>query len=142
MKKYRIKNEAIEKSVCGLFATREAFEKQLNAWSEYHFNYYSNYSCIKIVVNSADSITGYACELYVATSDVEELIEYNPRVWNEYPKVTPPKKGWYRIQYEVEDVGYVRRVVYWNGKEWETHHSFVEKLAFGFKPWDDEEGKE
>jgi hypothetical protein len=61
-------------------------------------------------------------------------------VWNEYPKVTPPKEGWYRIQYEVDCVGYAHRVVYWNGKEWETNCSFVEKYAFGFKPWDDDDG--
>lgn len=70
----------------------------------------------------------------------EEVVEYDPKVWNEYPKVMPPEEGWYRIQYEVECVGYVRRVVYWNGKEWETHHLFVEKFAFGFKPWDDDGG--
>lgn len=140
--KYRIKNPEVEKAVRGLFKTQEDFEKQLNAWSEYHFKYYSSYSRIKIVAISAESITGYACELYVATSDIEEVVEYDPKVWNEYPKVTPPKEGWYRIQYEVEDVGNVRRVIYWNGKEWETHCSFIEKFAFGFKPWDDEESEE
>lgn len=70
----------------------------------------------------------------------KEVVKYDPKVWNEYPKVIPPKEGWYRVQYEVECIGYVRRVVYWNGKEWETHHSFVERFAFGFKPWDDDCG--
>lgn len=141
--KYRIKNLEIEKAVRGLFKTQEAFEKELNHWSEHHFKYHPYYSCIKIEANSAESITGFTCELYVATSDIEEVVEYDPKRWNEYPKVTPPKEGWYRIQYEVECVGYVRRVVYWNGKEWETHHHFVEKFAFRFKPWDDEwENKE
>ena len=95
-KKYRIKNEAVEKAVRGLFVTQEAFEKQLNAWSEYHFKYYSNYSCIKIVANSAESITGYACELYVATSDIEEVVEYDPNGWNEM-SVKPPANGQYLV---------------------------------------------
>ncbi len=81
-----------------------------------------------------------ANEFQKQSEDSEEVVKYDPKVWNEYPKVMPPKEGWYRIQYEVECVGYVRRVVYWNGTEWETHHLFVEKFAFCFKPWDDECG--
>lgn len=140
--KYRIKNPEVEKAVRGMFTTQEAFEKELNAWSEHHFKYHPDYSQLKIEANSAESITGYTCELYVATSDVEEVIEYDPKVWNEYPKVTPPKEGWYRIHFEIEDVGYARHVFYWNGKGWETNRPFVGRFAFGFKPWDDEESEE
>ena len=148
--KYRIKNLEIEKAVRGLFTTQEAFEKQLNAWSEYHFKYYSNYSCIKIVANSAESITGYACELYVATSDVEEVVEYDPKVWNKYPKVKPPKEGWYRVEHDYQDED-IHRAMYWDGENWldqemvfkgQTGWIKIEKNNPRFKPWDDEEGEE
>ena len=97
MKTYRIKNPDIEKAVRGLFKTQEAFEKELNHWSEHHFKYHAYLSYIKIEANSAESITGFTCELYVATSDIEEVVEYDPAVWNEYPKVKPPKEGNYLV---------------------------------------------
>lgn len=148
--KYRIKNPDIEKAVRGLFVTQEAFEKQLNAWSEYHFKYYSNYSCIKIVANSAESITGYACELYVATSDVEEVVEYDPKVWNDYSKVKPPKEGWYRVEHDCKDE-VIHRAMYWDGENWldqemvfkrQTGWIKIEKGNPRFKPWDNEESEE
>lgn len=138
MAKYRIKNEAVEKAVRGLFKTQEAFEKQLNAWSEYHFKYYSNYSCIKIVANSAESITGYACELYVATSDVEEIIEYDPRKWNPYPQVTPPKDDYYRVQMTLPNFEVKRFMLEWLDGKWRVNHLYEHRELL-FKPWDDEE---
>ena len=141
--KYRIKNEAIEKAVRGLFKTQEAFEKQLNAWSEYHFKYYHTYSCIKIVANSAESITGYACELYVATSDVEEVVDYDPKKWNEYSKVKPPENVWMRC--EMHTIDSIRKVgaIFQDG-EWRNHEGCSYRTSgwycVRFKPWDDEGG--
>ena len=148
--KYRIKNPEVEKAVRGLFVTQEAFEKQLNAWSEYHFKYYPDYICIKIVASSAESITGYACELYVATSDVEEVVEYDPKVWNPYPQVTPPKEGWYRVEHDYQD-DVIHRAMYWDGENW-LDQKMISKRQEGwiildkgnprFKPWDDEGSEE
>ena len=142
-KKYRIKHESVEKAVRGLFKTQEAFEKKLNAWSEHHFKYHPDYSCIKIVANSAESITGVTCELYVATSDIEEVVEYDPKKWNQGPKVRPIKKGNYRVEHD--ENGYTYKFgFYWNGHFWEGRkgygpigsNSFQD--GFRFKPWYDE----
>lgn len=144
MTKYRIKNEAIEKAVRGLFKTQEAFEKELNHWSEHHFKYHPYYSCIKIEANSAESITGFTCELYVATSDIEEVVEYNPKTWNDISKVKPPKQGLYRVEWR-DAQGVCRKYdVHW----FDGHHfmaafeSMHGPLTAFFKPWDDEEIKE
>lgn len=94
--KYRIKNPEVEQAVRGLFKTQEAFEKELNHWSEHHFKYHPYYSCIKIEANSAESITGFTCELYVAASDIEEVVEYDPNGWNEM-SVLPPNDGQFLV---------------------------------------------
>lgn len=148
--KYRIKNPEVEKAVRGFFTTQEAFEKELNAWSEHHFKYHAYLSQLKIEANSAESITGCTCALYVATSDVEEVVEYDPKVWNEYPKVTPPKEGWYRVEHDYQDE-VIHRAMYWDGEYWldqemvfkrQTGGIMLEKGNPRFKPWDDEEIKE
>lgn len=134
--KYRIKNPEVEKAVRGLFKTQEDFEAQLNL--ECEKQKHSVYRIFRIAIEPNLCVLNSDSSVSILKSDVEEVVEYDSKVWNEYPKVKPPKEGWYRIQYEVDCVGYVRRVVYWNGKEWETHCSFVEKYAFSFKPWDDD----
>ncbi len=139
--KYRIKNPDIEKAIRGLFVTQEAFEKQLNAWSEYHFKYYPDYSCIKIVANSAESITWYSCELYVATSDVEEVFEYNSKVWNPYPQVTPPKDDYYRVQMTLPNFEVKRFMLEWRDGKWRVNHLYEHRELL-FKPWDDDESEE
>lgn len=145
--KYRIKTPEVENAVRGMFTTQEAFEKKLNAWSEHHFKNHPHHICIKIVANSAESITGYTCELYVATSDIEEVIEYDSKVWNPFPQVQPPKKGWYRIESkDWHGVDY-KQAFYWDGGVWRYEPyggSISETLTpiIKFKPWDDEEDKE
>lgn len=140
MKKYRIKNEAVEKAVRGLFLCEQFFEEALQSYCKHYMGSFDD--CVFLRVTDLQSVMGKTCELYIKKDDIELIEEYNPKAWNEYPKVIPPKEGWYRIHYEIEDVGYVRRVIYWNGKEWETNCPFVERFAFGFKPRDDEEGEE
>ena len=137
--KYRIKNPKVEKAVCGLFKTQEGFKKYFNASCVNQMD--CGFDYIKLIVHKNQSVTGFPVALLIKKSDIEEEVEYDPKDWNEYPKVTPPKEGWYQVHYEVEDVGYVRLVIYWNGKEWETNCPFVGRFAFGFKPWDDEGGK-
>ena len=138
--KYRIKKPEVENAIRGMFKDQSEFECILNAVCVGQMGDTHNH--LRFVVNSERSVTGEMVYVDIKKSDIETTDEYNPKVWNEYPKVTPPKEGWYRIHYEIEDVGYVRRVIYWNGKEWETNCPFVERFAFGFKPWDDEESEE
>lgn len=137
--KYRIKKPEVENAIRGMFKDQSEFEFILNAVCVGQMGDTENY--LRFVVNSERSVTGKRVYVDIKKSDVEEVVEYDPKVWNEYPKVKPPKEGCYQVHYEIEDVGYVRRDIYWNGKEWETNCPFVERFAFGFKPRDDEENK-
>ena len=69
---------------------------------------------------------------------VEEVVEYDPKVWNEYSKVKPPKKGYYRVELR-NDSGEVelRSVEYWD-KTFEASYLSPKPLNLFFKPWDDE----
>lgn len=136
--KYRIKNPEVEKAVRGMFTTKKAFEKELNAWSEHHFKYHPDHSQLKIEANSAESITGYTCELYVATSDVEEVHEYSHQKWNPYPQVTPPKDDYYRVQMTLPNFEVRRFMLEWRDGKWRVDY-LPEHQELLFKPWDDGE---
>lgn len=130
--KYRIKNPEVEKAIRHLYKANFPFDG-LTAYERIPES-----KVIRFYVNEKSSVSDCNLIFELHESLVEEIVEYDSKVWNPYPQVQPPKEGWYRIQYEVDCVGYVRHVVYWNGKEWETYCSFVEKYAFSFKPWDDD----
>lgn len=81
--------------------------------------------------------------------DDKEVVKYDPKLWNEYSKVKPPKKGWYRVQYKhahctggtgQKSAWYhlgteAHRNNFWTTEYWE-HKDHSEVM---FKPWDDEE---
>ena len=76
--------------------------------------------------------------------EFEEVYEYNPKAWNEYPKVKPPKEGWYRVEHDYQDE-VIHRAMYWLNNCWrEDPHRGVYinpnlRKNIKFKPWDDEE---
>lgn len=96
-------------------------------------------------VPSYESKLGNGFTVYKESEFFKEVVEYDPNVWNEYPKVKPPKIGLYRVE-----LVYVDRHINhylglpWNGEEW----SFTLVCApsdydyIRFKPWDDEESEE
>lgn len=46
------------------------------------------------------SPSNFNLEIDIAPDDVEELPEYNPGNWNEYPKVMPPERVMMRVEYK------------------------------------------
>lgn len=38
-------------------------------------------------------------QVYFVQEDLEEVPEYNPKAWNEYPKVTPPQHKPLRVEF-------------------------------------------
>lgn len=146
--KYRIKKPEVEKAVCGLFETQEDFKKYFSACCINQM--YCGFDYIKLIVHKNQSVTGFPVALLIKKSDIEEVVEYDPRKWNPYPKVTPPKKGWYRVELDYQDE-VIHRAMYWNGENWLNQEMVfkrqagwieIEKDNPRFKPWDDEEGEE
>lgn len=133
--KYRIKNEDVEKAVRGLFKTQEAYEVALNNSYQIKAPYTEDRL---ICVHGHVSVTGSYCDVHVAVSNIEEVVEYDPKKWNPYPQVKPPKEGWYRA---VDDVW--RGALFWDGVEWKYLGGdiYLADDLMKFKPWDDDEGK-
>lgn len=78
-KKYRIKNEAVEKAVRGLFKTQEDFESQLSfAVDDQKFD---RFGFVVIQIAASQSVTKRACAVEIRKSDIE-VLEYDPKVWN------------------------------------------------------------
>lgn len=83
----------------------------------------------------------------------KEKVVFNPKAWNPYPYVKPPKKGWYRVQYKHAHCnGYgnsIKAVWYSYGSEAhpknycnEQYWEHKDHSEIVFKPWDDEDANE
>ena len=74
-----------------------------------------------------------------SADELEILPSYKSNGWNEWPAVTPPKVGHYRV--EVFENAYdsepeIRVAGYWNGKRWLIPQ---EGGRTRFRAWEDEE---
>lgn len=136
--KYRIKNLEVENAIRGMFKDQSEFEFILNAVCVGQMGDTENY--LRFVVNSERSVTGEMVSVDIKKSDIETTDEYNPKVWNEYPKVTPPKDDYYRVQMTMPDFEVKRFMLEWRDRKWRVDY-LPEHRELLFKPWDDEENK-
>lgn len=130
--KYRIKEYDIEKAVRGLFKTQEDFEAKLNL--EIEKQKHSVYRIYRIAIEPDLCVLNSNCVVEILKSDVDEVVEYDPRKWNPYPQVKPPKEGWYRVEHANKGA-VIRRAMYWEGSNWLD--LFLERCNPRFKPWED-----
>ena len=77
------------------------------------------------------------------TSDMlEEVREYDPHKWNEYPEVTPPEGVWMRCETDVNAIGRkIRHVAKFDGREWRDYLS-KQVVVHRFRSWDNPEDDE
>lgn len=81
------------------------------------------------------------------SEEIEEIPEYNPRAWNDYPKVTPPEGDFMRVIFLWNDgsIGY-RCGIFREGVWVDSEDTNLEiENVYRFRPWDDpdeEENKE
>lgn len=81
-------------------------------------------------------------QIYLVPEDLEEVPEYNPKAWNEYPKVKPP----YNVMMRVEThTGHGYKLFYAHFKSgdcWSDLNHLLLSEAFSddvtrFRPWED-----
>ncbi len=91
----------------------------------------------------------YFYELSFVRSTIEEVVAYDPKGWNDYPKVTPPKGVPMRVEYTVPLMTVFRRggiAVFEDGHWYECTPCGRHKISqfkngrrvVRFRPWDDE----
>lgn len=73
------------------------------------------------------------------SEEIEEIPEYNPRAWNDYPKVTPPEGDFMRVVFLWNDGSIGYRCGTFREGTWfdsEDHNLEIENV-YRFRPWDD-----
>ena len=93
----------------------------------------------------------YKFEMHVYDDELEEVHEYNPKAWNEYPKVIPPKNVVMRCEiyterydtYTPEPKGgelVDRTSGVWNGHSWDfnsLNYIVPDNWTIRYRPWED-----
>lgn len=79
-------------------------------------------------------------ELYFLFHELEEVPEYNPHAWNEYPKVMPPEYVWMRLEICPDSPVAGRVCAKFKNGEWFLDDGTVENFGdypARFRPWED-----
>lgn len=72
----------------------------------------------------------------------EEVHEYNPHEWNDFPEVEPPEGVWMRCETDVNAIEHkIRHVAKFDGREWRDYLS-KQVVVHRFRLWDDPDGEE
>ena len=86
----------------------------------------------------------YKFEMHVYDDELEDVPEYNPKAWNEYPAVTPPDNVLMRLEFtETESTGKPKRhyvAATFNGITWGVRDCSLageEMIKCRFRPWED-----
>ena len=76
------------------------------------------------------------------TDELEEVAEYNPHAWNEYPKVTPPFDKDMRVELD-DGLRYCARYhkfsdgCFWVGTNGTCFPKYLNDKVVRFRPWED-----
>lgn len=133
MAKYRIKNPEVEKVIRCLYKVNFPFDG-LTAYERIPES-----KVVRFYVDEKSSVGDCNLIFELHENLVEEIVEYNPNCWNEYPKVKPPKKGIYRVEYRFESGEVKKESVHFDGENFVTSwFSMSGGVRTYFKPWDDE----
>lgn len=133
--RYRFKNPRIEKAVFALFdeySIKAAIDRQMDNVS----NIISLANCwpkenkTKIHEELQENI-GLIGRIDFAKSEIEVIREYDPKGWNPYQEVKPPRDGWYLVQWKKGPEGcgeeFPLGVYYWDKYEtWTGIEAFRE----------------
>ena len=140
--KYRLKYQNVQKDLDAI--TNGRFSKDLENYSKY-LNYCFNHKGINVVsIKSVLEDYDVGIILNISKSMLEEIPEYDPKAWNQYPCITPPEDIPMAVEYHYyKDVEGRTRKNCWKFKngEWYLDDALdtpidVSKVAeIKFKPW-------
>lgn len=84
--------------------------------------------------------------LCFALDEIEEVAEYDPHGWNDFPEVEPPEGVWMRVEWRegvVKHLAVARYEAWGGGKEflWVSDKRIIREVD-RFRPRDDPDGEE
>ena len=141
--KYRLKNKELQKKLDELFG-HQRFSEELNAECRRTGCRGNINMCLSFdpAVDIARDRCSYV-SFYFMREDIECFVEYNPKVWNNFPDVEPPEYVWMRCV--MTDIHHNNRIVRVGAKfsagAWRDHEGVAFEPRFRvdkFKPWDEE----
>lgn len=128
-------------------------ERVLEKYSDGNFVKALNFAIERDLIDAANVVTveferkflsrGYTNDLSFRTDELEDIPEYNPNAWNEYPKVTPPEGVLMRVEARTLDDYGERLIVKFYGATYvdgawrsSVEIEYPETLQiFRFRPW-------
>lgn len=83
----------------------------------------------------------YTDDMTFNKDEIEEIPEYNPNDWNEYPAVTPPEGVWMRVEAMREDCVVMHLSFLFENGVWVdengTTFNLTKSMCARFRPWED-----
>lgn len=129
--KCRLKNKELQ-------AKLEAIDSKFGERLSLYFDSCDGETSFSLLGDSEDEFS-----LTIYNSAIEEVHEYDPKAWNKWPEVLPPKRVYYRVEYK-EDNLTKKAAWMWNGLCWQVKPDTylllldcANKEGIRFKPWDD-----
>lgn len=111
---WQIKNPEIEKKIL-VFFTQEEIDLACKGQIDDEFSY--------VIFRKNDCLGFNEVSFEVKKEELEEVEKYDPRTWNDFSKVKPPRPGYYCVSnLKINDYPYEAFRAYWDGKKW----SFLE----------------
>ncbi len=120
-------------------------ERKLNKFSDGEFSRILNEhtgpnesDCIVLELEKNNNIE---LSVYIRPEAIEEIPDYNPKGWNEYPKVTPPENILMRVEAVgrsgvFRDCAIFKDGVWQSDMDGEACGEFYAKVK-RFRPWED-----
>ena len=129
---WHLKDKELEKK---LIAIDPDFIDNLNNSVEYHKGN------ITVETGFGDGIGGlsrFSAEFRL--DELEDIPEYNPDDWNEYPAVTPPEGVWMRVEAMREDCVVMHLSFLFENGVWVdengTTFNLTKSMCARFRPWE------
>lgn len=132
---YRFKSPEIETAVKAFCKVYKVEQEELDDAVSKALTF--DFHCFYLVGNDDEETV-----LSFPVNCVEQVAEYNPKAWNNFPEATPPEGVFMRV----ETIKGFRYCAKFDGKDWispvfngGTTHNFSVYGVVHFRPWDDEE---
>lgn len=119
-------------------------EKALEKYSDGNFVKALNFAIERDWIDAENVVTveferkflsrDYTNDLSFRTDELEDIPEYNPKAWNNYPTVTPPEGIWMRFETKVGE-GFM--AVFEDGDWFDCNGQEIDKSEGRFRPWED-----
>lgn len=138
--KYRIKNQKLAELVYSVFDKEDVqrqIEYQINGpYDEFIFTSDKEANIVIKLRTEYDDLENAKVnvQINIDKDEIEKIREYDPKGWNPFPQVEPPKNGEYLVQRTKENGEFDFWIFTWDkGNPWKGEYVFRE-LPEPYKP--------